>query len=70
MAQKLKAIVEAPAPHNISQLKSFLGRINYYSKFLPNLSTQLAPLYSVLQKNATWKWGKGQQQAFEEQSIC
>lgn len=49
-AQKLKAIVEAPAPHNVSQLKSFLGMINYYSKFLPNLSTQLALLYSLLQK--------------------
>ena len=65
-AQKLKAIVEAPAPHNVSQLKSFLGMINYYSKFLPNLSTQLAPLYSLLQKKNTWKWGKDQQQAFEE----
>ena len=65
-AQKLKAIVEAPAPNNVSQLKSFLGMINYYSKFLPYLSTQLAPLYSLLQKNQTWKWGKDQQQAFDE----
>ena len=65
-AQKLKAIVEAPAPNNVSQLKSFLGMINYYSKFLPNLSTQLAPLYSLLQKNQTWNWGKDQQQAFDE----
>ena len=36
--QKLRAIAEAPAPHNVSQLKSFLGMINYYSKFLPNLT--------------------------------
>ena len=66
--QKLRAIVEAPAPHNVSQLKSFLGMINYYSKFLPNLSTQLAPLYSLLQKKTIWSWGKAQQQAFERQS--
>jgi len=58
--------VEAPAPHNIPQLKSFLSMINYYSKFLPNFSTQLAPLYRLLQKNKTWKWDKDQQQAFEE----
>ena len=63
--QKLRAIVEAPAPHNVSQLKSFLGTINYYSKF-PNLSTQLAPLYSLLQKKTIWSWGKAQQQAFEK----
>ena len=42
-ANKLKAIPEALAPQNVSQLKSFLDMINYYSKFLPNLSTQLAP---------------------------
>ena len=61
--QKLRAIVEAPAPHNVSQLKSFLGMINYYSKFLPNLSTQLAPLYSLLQKKTIWS---GQQKAFKK----
>ena len=59
--QKLRAIAEAPAPHNVSQLKSFLGMINYYSKFLPNLSTQLAPLYSLLQKKTTWNWSKAQE---------
>jgi len=64
--QKLRAIMEAPAPNNVSQLKSFLGMINYYSKFLPNLSTQLAPLYSLLQKKTIWSWGKVQQQAFEK----
>ena len=37
-----------------------------YSKLLPNLSTQLAPLYSLLQKKTTCSWGKAQQQAFEE----
>jgi len=58
--------VEAPEPQNISQMKAFLGMINYYSKFLSNLSMQLAPLYRFLQKNTTWKWGKDQQQAFEE----
>ena len=55
--QKLRAIVEAPAPNNVSQLKSFLGMINYYSKFLPNLSTQLAPLYSLLQKKDNMELG-------------
>ena len=37
--EKVKAIHEAPAPKDASQLKSFLGLLNYYCKFLPNLST-------------------------------
>ena len=41
---KVQAIKNAPAPTNVSQLKSFLGLVNYYCKFLPNLSNTLAPL--------------------------
>ena len=40
--QKVRAITEAPRPTNVSQLKSFLGMLNYYGKFLPNLSIHLA----------------------------
>ena len=45
---KIRAIVEAPQPKNVSQLKSFFGMLNYYEKFLPNLSTHLASLYTAL----------------------
>ena len=54
---KIKAIVEAPAPQNVSQLKAFLGMLNYYTKFLPNISSRLAPLYKLLQKAVVWSWG-------------
>ena len=37
--EKVRAIVEAPQSINITQLKSFLGMLNYYGKFLTNLST-------------------------------
>lgn len=33
--QKIRAIVEAPQPTNVSQLKSFLGMLKYYGKFYP-----------------------------------
>lgn len=35
--EKVQAIVDAPAPTDVSQLRSFLGIINYYSRFIPNL---------------------------------
>ena len=62
--EKIRTINNAPAPNNISQLKSFLGLINYYCKFLPNLSNTLAPLYRLLEKNIKWQWGPEQQRAF------
>ena len=41
-----------------------MGLLNYYCKFLPNLSTILAPLYKLLQKKNNWQWGPEQQAAF------
>ena len=46
--EKIKAIQEMPKPQNVKQLQSYLGMVNYYSKFLPNLSTILAPLYYII----------------------
>ena len=63
-ADKICAIRDDAAPTNLNQLKSFLGLINFYTKFLPNLSTILAPPYSLLQKNRPWPWGPPQCKAF------
>ena len=45
---KIKALKQAPIPRNVTQLKAFLGLLNYYGKFVPNLSTLLAPLHTLL----------------------
>ena len=63
--EKVRAIKEAPKPRNISELRLFFGIINYYSRFLPNLSTKLAPLYQLLQKDTKWTWGWKQNEAFK-----
>ena len=42
-----RALSETPAPANV-QLRSFLGLVNYYGKFLPQLASTLAPLYQLL----------------------
>lgn len=61
--EKVRAIQEAPRPHNITELRS-LGLTNYYAKFLPNLSARLSPLYRLLQKRQEWKWQDEQEDAF------
>jgi len=62
--EKIKAVQEAPCPTNVPELKSYLDLLSYYSKFLPNLSTSMAPLYKLLQKKQEWVWGKSQETAF------
>lgn len=34
---KIKAICEMPAPTDLSRLRSFLGAVNFYGKFIKNL---------------------------------
>ena len=48
-AKKL-AIVNAPNPQKLGQLRSFVGLLNYYGKFLLNMADTLAPLYRLLRK--------------------
>ena len=62
---KVQAIKQAPPPTNVTELKSFLELVNYYHKFLPNLSTSLAPLHSLLRnKNSHWNWSSEHSEAF------
>ena len=63
--QKVDAVYKAPEPEDVTQLRSFLGAVNYYGKFLPHSSTVLSPLYQLLQKNTKWSWGPNQSKAFE-----
>ena len=55
---KVKAIQEAPAPKNPTELKSFPGMLNFCGKFIPNLSSILEPLHSLLRKDVVWKCGR------------
>lgn len=70
VADKVEAIANASAPTNPTQLKSFLGMLNYYHRFLPDVSTVLEPLHELLRKGKPWKWETRQRQAFETAKKC
>ena len=53
---KVSAVQNAPIPQNVKQLRSFLDLVQYYGKFIANLSSQLHPLYQLLKANVKWKW--------------
>uniref|UniRef100_A0A8C1WPY5 Reverse transcriptase RNase H-like domain-containing protein n=1 Tax=Cyprinus carpio TaxID=7962 RepID=A0A8C1WPY5_CYPCA len=66
VTEKVTAIQEAPTPQSVSELNAYLGLLNYYHKFLPSLSTLLAPLHALLRKESKWTWGSEQKEAFEK----
>ncbi len=64
--KKVEAIKNAPAPENQQLLRSSLGMVNYYAKFVSNYSTVVHPLNELLRHNVKWKWTPKENDAFCE----
>ncbi|KAL4009386.1 hypothetical protein ACER0C_003238 [Sarotherodon galilaeus] len=64
--KKVKAIMDAPTPTNVTESKAYLGLLNDYNKFLPNPATLLAPLHEPLRHEVRWTWQKRQEEAFQK----
>ena len=66
LPSSVEAIVQAPKPENVQQLRSFLGLVNYYSKFVPNQAATLHPLNQLLKHDAQWRWTSECADAFKK----
>ncbi|XP_033725336.1 uncharacterized protein K02A2.6-like [Pecten maximus] len=64
--EKTEVVLKAPEPTNTTELRSFLGIVNYCGRFMKNLSATLHPLHQLLQKDCKWQWNEECQNAFEE----
>jgi len=54
-----------PAPYDLTTLRSFLGAINYYGRFIPNMHVLRRPLDQLLKKDSKWNWNHSCQESFE-----
>ena len=54
-----------PAPKTLKQLRSFLGAINFYGKFIPNVSEVRKPLHELLKKDSKFAWDENCDEAFQ-----
>lgn len=59
------AIARAPRPTNKEEMRSFLGLVSHYRKFIENMSAICAPLNRRLEKNQRWSWGQECEKAFQ-----
>nr|XP_012137589.1 PREDICTED: uncharacterized protein K02A2.6-like [Megachile rotundata] len=62
---KIEAINNMRRPTNITELRSFLGMIHYYDRFIPNLSSILKPLNTLLQKEVKYEWSPDCEKSFQ-----
>lgn len=62
-SEKVKAILNSPEPSNVTEVRRFIGVVNYYRNFIPNASSIMSPLHDLLRTDSKWEWGERQRQA-------
>lgn len=62
---RISSVVNSPIPRNVSEVRAFLGMVNYYSKFITNFSQKMLPLYDLLKKENKYVWSKECQRAYD-----
>ncbi|GJV14607.1 retrovirus-related pol polyprotein from transposon TNT 1-94 [Tanacetum coccineum] len=62
---KIKAIQDWEPPTKVTELRYFLGLVNYYQRFIMGYSAITSPLTNLLKKNQAWIWDEECQAAFE-----
>ena len=63
---KVSAIVEMPPPTSKKQVQSFIGMVNYLSKFSARLSELAEPIRELCKDKVTFNWGQEHQAAFKQ----
>ncbi|KAJ8346711.1 hypothetical protein SKAU_G00281120 [Synaphobranchus kaupii] len=54
--EKVRAVLEMPAPSDVKGVQRFIGFVTYLAKFLPRLSEVCEPLRRLTDKDAVWHW--------------
>ncbi|GAU16666.1 hypothetical protein TSUD_326160 [Trifolium subterraneum] len=62
---KVRAIREMPAPQTEKQVRGFLGRLNYISRFISHMTATCGPIFKLLRKNQGIVWTEDCQKAFD-----
>jgi len=62
---KVSAVQEMPAPKNVAELRSFIGMVTYFHKFIKNFARLAVPLHALFKKGIKWTWSSDCQESFE-----
>ena len=62
---KIEVIVKWPRPTNVTEVRSFLGAVQYWRKFIANFSYIASPLHALTSIKQVFQWGGKQQKAFD-----
>lgn len=69
---KVEAVASFPDPTSKTELRAFLGLVNYYRNYIPNCSVIMAHLNYLLREDVPWYWRDKKQAhaAFDQLKAC
>ena len=69
---KIKAVASTREPKNASEVRSFLGLVNYCGQFIPDLATISEPLRKLRPKSTMFPWGESEEKSFQtlKKKLC
>ena len=65
LASAAAKLAKFPRPKTVAELQRFLGSINFYRAYIPNMAQLAAPLYELTRKGARWVWSSLREEAFD-----
>lgn len=65
-ADQIEDVLNAPRPHDVSTLRSFLGLVNFFGRFIPDCSSLLYPLNQLLKKDVKFVWSADCERSFQQ----
>ena len=64
--ERTRAISQISMPHSKKSMQSFLGKINFVSRFIPGFTEIVWPLQKMIRKDAEFKWNTEEKQSFHD----
>ncbi|XP_034249687.1 uncharacterized protein LOC117650391 [Thrips palmi] len=64
--KKIHQITHWPAPKDVKEVRSWLGLVQYYAKYVPHLATIATPIFALMKQGVPFEWSNDCEKAFAE----
>jgi hypothetical protein len=64
--EKIEAIRGWPTPNNVTEVRSFMGLVDYYRRFIKGFSKIASPITSLQKKGAKFEWTSKCEESFQQ----
>lgn len=68
--EKIESMLGIPSPKNVKDVRSFVGTVSWYRRFIPNFASLVKPLTDLLKKDRKFHWSQECEESFRKAKEC